>query len=70
MESLSGDAKTLASVLRLYRGWAAPDELARKSGLGGIERTLTAAQELANAELALIEGGMVKPTTRLAVARR
>ena len=66
---LSGDAKTLADVLRLYRGWAAHDELARKTGLGGTERTLTAAQELANAGLALIEGGMVKPTTRLMEAR-
>ncbi len=69
LPALSPDALTLASVLRLYRGWAEPDELARKSGLGGIERTLTAAQELANAGLALIEGGMVKPTARLMEAR-
>ena len=72
VESLSGldsDAKALATVLRLYRGWATPQELARKSGLGGIERTLTAAQELANAGMAEISGGMVKPAARLMEAR-
>lgn len=62
-EPLSPDAKTLSGVLRFYIGWAGADELARKSGLGGIERTLMAAQELVNAGLAIIERGMVKPTT-------
>lgn len=69
VDSLAPDAATLATVLRLYRGWAEPDELARKTGLGGIERTLTAAQELVLAGLALIEGGMVKPTARLMEGR-
>lgn len=67
--ALSPDAAALAGVLTFYRGWAEPGELARKSGLGGIERTLTAAQELANAGLASIERGMVKPTARLVEVR-
>lgn len=72
VESLSGldpDAKALASVLRHYRGWAEPGELARKSGLGSVERTLTAAQELVNAGLAEIEKCMIKPTAALREAR-
>ncbi len=63
--ALSPDGQALAGVLRFYRGWATAQELAHKSGLGGIERTLTAAQWLVNSGLALIEGGMIKPTTQL-----
>jgi len=55
----------LTTVLRLYRGWAEPGELARKSGLGSTERVLTAAQELVLAGLADIERGMVRPTAAL-----
>lgn len=63
--SLSADAAELATVLKLYRGWATPDELAKKSGLGSQERVLVAAQELAGKGLALVERGMVKPTAAL-----
>ena len=66
---LSPDAQTLAGVLKLYRGWATPDELAAKSSLGGIERTLTAAQELVNAGLALMENRLIKPTAALTGVR-
>lgn len=59
--ALSADADALAAVLKLYRGWATPDELAKKSGLGGTTRVMVAAQELATAGLALVERGMVKP---------
>ncbi len=65
-EPLSPDARTLTTVLRLYRGWAEPGELARKTGLGSQERVLIAAQALALAGLADIERGMVRPTARLA----
>ena len=59
--ALSADADALAAVLKLYRGWAMPDELAKKSGLGGTRRVMVAAQELATAGLALVERGMIKP---------
>ena len=59
--ALSADADALDAVLKLYRGWATPDELAKKSGLGGSTRVMVAAQELAAAGRALIQGGMVKP---------
>lgn len=65
VESFDSDTQALMAVLRLYRGWADPGELARKSRLGSQERVLLAAQSLANAGLALIEKGMVKPSTRL-----
>lgn len=71
MESMSGldtDAKALATVLRHYRGWASPDELARKSGLGSQESVLTAAQTLVLAGLATIEKGMVKPSALMAAS--
>ena len=58
---LSADAADLYAVLKLYRGWAMPDELAKKSGLGGTTRVMVAAQELATAGLALVERGMIKP---------
>ena len=58
---LSADADALHAVLKLYRGWAMPDELAKKSGLGGTTRVMVAAQELATAGLALVERGMIKP---------
>lgn len=64
-EPLSPDARTLTTVLRLYRGWAEPGELARKTGLGSQERVLTAAQELVLAGLADIERGMVRPTAAM-----
>lgn len=63
---LDADAQTLATVLRHYRGWAEPGELAKKTALGSQERVLTAAQSLVNAGLADIEKGMVKPSARLA----
>lgn len=59
--ALSADADALDAVLKLYRGWATPDELAKKSGLGGSTRVMVAAQELATAGLALVERGMIKP---------
>lgn len=59
--ALSADADALDAVLKLYRGWATPDELAKKSGLGGTTRVMVAAQELATAGLALVERGMIKP---------
>ena len=65
LDALDGDARTLATVLRLYRGWAEPGELARKTGLGTQARALLAAQSLARAGLALLEKGMVKPTAAL-----
>ena len=68
LSGLDGDAQALATVLKLYRGWAGPDELARKSGLGSQERVLMAATELVNAGLATIENGQIKPTGRLTVA--
>jgi len=55
--------------LKLYRGWATPEELAKKAGLGSPERVLVAAQELAGKGLSLIERGLVKLTTRLMEAR-
>jgi len=64
-EPLSPDARTLTTVLRLYRGWAEPAELARKTGLGSVERVLTAAQALVLAGLADIERGMCRPTAAL-----
>ena len=66
--TLSADADALATVLKLYRGWATPEELAKKAGLGSPERVLVAAQELAGKGLSLIERGMVKPTTSGEVA--
>ena len=59
--ALSADTDALDAVLKLYRGWATPDELAKKLGLGGTTRVMVAAQELATAGLALVERGMIKP---------
>ena len=66
---LSTDADALHAVLKLYRGWATPEELAKKSGLGGSTRVMVAAQELTGKGLALVERGMLKPTAALVEVR-
>lgn len=58
---LSADADALAMVLKLYRGWATLEELAKKAGLGSQSRVMVAAQELTGKGLAQMERGMVKP---------